>query len=72
MDLYMPVLGGVEATKIIREKINKNIPIIALTAAVSEEDRQKAKDAGMDDFLAKPIDLVKLAEKIIQYGKNQR
>ena len=70
MDLHMPVLGGVETTKIIRKEINKNIPIIALTAAVLKEDRKKAKAAGMNDFLSKPIDIVKMAEKIIQYGKS--
>ena len=71
MDLHMPVLGGVEATKIIRKEISQDLPIIALTAAVLEEDRKEAEAAGTNDFLTKPIDLVKLAEKIIRYGKDQ-
>jgi len=72
MDLHMPVLGGVETTKIIRKEISQSIPIIALTAAVLEEDRKEAREAGMNDFLTKPIDLVKMAEKISQYGRNKQ
>jgi len=56
MDLQMPVMSGFEATKLIRE-INKTIPIIALTAAVMDEDKARTKKAGMDDHLAKPIDI---------------
>ena len=69
MDFHMPVLGGIEATKIIRSKISKDIPIIALTAAVLEEDRKNAEFVGMNDFLTKPIDIDDLREKIIKYGK---
>ncbi|GAB6071367.1 hypothetical protein JCM30760_24640 [Thiomicrorhabdus hydrogeniphila] len=56
MDLQMPVMSGFEATKLIREH-NKKIPIIALTAAVMDEDKARTKEAGMDDHLAKPIDM---------------
>jgi len=69
MDLHMPVLGGIEATEIIRKTINKDIPIIALTAAVLEKDRENVKAAGMNDFLTKPIDIDDLREKIIKYGR---
>ena len=71
MDLHMPVLGGVVATKIIRKEISADLPVIALTAAVLEDDRKKAKDAGMNDFLMKPIDLKEMTEKIVQYGRNR-
>ncbi|MCK5259839.1 MAG: response regulator [Candidatus Omnitrophica bacterium] len=71
MDLQMPVLGGVEATQIIRQKIDRDIPIIALTAAVLEEDRKKAEDAGMNDFMTKPINFVEMAEKIVRYRKKR-
>jgi len=69
MDLHMPVLGGIEATMIIRNEVNKDIPIIALTAAVLEKDRKNVKDAGMNDFLTKPIDIDDLREKILKYGR---
>ncbi len=69
MDLQMPVMDGIEATKIIRSEISKDIPIIALTAAVMQEDRRKAAEVGMNDFITKPIDVNKLKEKIIQYGR---
>jgi len=70
MDMQMPVMGGIEATEIIRRDMTKDIPIIALTADIIGETRQKADMAGMNDFIAKPIDLEKLKEKIIQYGRS--
>lgn len=61
MDCQMPVMDGYEATRQIRSGAAggqyKNIPIIALTANVSDEDRQLCFAAGMDDFLGKPINL---------------
>jgi CheY-like chemotaxis protein len=64
--LQMPVMSGYEATRIIREH-NKEIPIIALSAAAMVEDRQKVLDAGMNDHLGKPIDTGKLYETIAKY-----
>jgi len=56
MDCQMPVMDGYEATQRIREMGEyRSLPIIAVTANVSEEDRQRCRDSGMDDFLAKPI-----------------
>ncbi|OGX34708.1 MAG: hypothetical protein A3C36_05295 [Omnitrophica WOR_2 bacterium RIFCSPHIGHO2_02_FULL_52_10] len=69
MDLHMPVLGGLESTAVIRKEVNKDIPIIALTAAVLEEDRKNAEAVGINDFLSKPINIDDLREKIIQYGR---
>ncbi|MFH0986100.1 MAG: response regulator [Candidatus Omnitrophota bacterium] len=69
MDIQMPVMGGVEATKIIREKISRDLPIIALTAAVMEEDRKMAEEAGMNDFLTKPMRASDLRDMIFKYGK---
>ncbi|OGX34619.1 MAG: hypothetical protein A3C36_02325, partial [Omnitrophica WOR_2 bacterium RIFCSPHIGHO2_02_FULL_52_10] len=69
MDLHMPVMGGVEACEIIRKDISKDIPVIALTAAILEEDRRNAEAAGMNDLLAKPIDIDDLREKIIKHGR---
>lgn len=59
MDIQMPVMDGYEATRHMR-RYAKEIPIIALSAAASEEDRQKAARASMNDFLAKPIETKEL------------
>ena len=53
-------MGGLEATKTIRASIHPDaaqIPIIALTANSFQEDRDMAKEAGMNDFLSKPLDI---------------
>lgn len=67
MDAQMPELDGVEATKMIRQieqSSGTRIPIIALTARAMHEDRQNMLDAGMDGYVAKPIDREKLFEEI--------
>ena len=66
MDLQMPIMGGIEATKIIRE-IDKNIPIIALTANAMKDDIEKTKSVGMNEHLNKPIDVEKLYETLLKY-----
>lgn len=58
MDLQMPVMGGLEATQIIRlDDLHngKHTPIVAMTANAMQEDRQRCLDAGMDDYIAKPL-----------------
>jgi len=55
MDIQMPVMDGMEATKLIRENINKELPIIALTALALKGDESKFLDAGMNDYLSKPF-----------------
>ena len=63
MDLMMPVMSGYEATRVMRS-LNRpdaaTVPIIALSANAFEEDIAMAKDAGMDEHLAKPVDLRKM------------
>jgi CheY-like chemotaxis protein/HPt (histidine-containing phosphotransfer) domain-containing protein len=55
MDVQMPVMDGIEATRLIRENINKNLPIIALTALALQSDESKFFKAGMNDYLSKPF-----------------
>ena len=65
MDMSLPVLDGWEATKQVKaEPATKGIPIIALTAHAMESDRQKALEAGCDDFDTKPVELARLLTKI--------
>lgn len=54
MDMKMPVMDGVEATKKIKEN-HPDLPIVALTANAFESDRQTMLDAGCDEFLSKPV-----------------
>ena len=67
MDIQMPTMDGYEATRQIRKLKNPetaNIPIVAITANAFEEDRQKALEAGMNEHVAKPIDLARLLEVV--------
>ncbi|MFA7571881.1 MAG: response regulator, partial [Sulfurimonadaceae bacterium] len=70
MDLQMPIMSGYDATKLIRE-FDKEIPIVALTAAAMVEDKQKVIEAGMNDHLSKPINTDELYEVIAKYCKKQ-
>ena len=56
MDCNMPIMGGIEASIILRKTLESNTPIIALTANAFAEDKEECLAAGMDDFLAKPLD----------------
>jgi len=68
MDIQMPVMDGISATKKIIEKYNDNRPtIVAMTANVFQEDRDKCFTAGMDDFIAKPIDIAELVRVLSKY-----
>lgn len=70
MDVQMPILDGYEATMKIRRFANRkkaDIPIIAMTANAFAEDRQRALDIGMNDHVAKPIDMNKLIPVLLKY-----
>lgn len=68
MDIQMPEMDGLEATQIIRTMDGKSsIPILATTANIFEEDRQACIQAGMNDFVAKPIDPSNLFSSIIEW-----
>ncbi|GAB2676473.1 hypothetical protein GCM10027170_02600 [Aliiglaciecola aliphaticivorans] len=70
MDLQMPVMDGLTATGKLKAELNFTKPIIALTANAYVEDREKCKNAGMTDFLSKPIDKVSLITMIQKYLKD--
>ena len=72
MDIQMPIMDGYEAARTIRALSNPqlaNIPIIAMTANAFSEDIQAAKEAGMNDHIAKPIDVNKMIETITKMLK---
>lgn len=74
MDVQMPEMSGLEATRIIRDReklTGKHIPIIAMTAYAMESDREKCKEAGMDEYISKPLDteeLYRVVKKYIDHG----
>jgi CheY-like chemotaxis protein len=73
MDVQMPEMDGIETTKQIRKLydiITTELPIIALTAGVSKEERENCFKAGMNDFLSKPINKTELFDIIEKYLKH--
>jgi two-component system cell cycle response regulator DivK len=65
MDLSLPVIDGWEATRRLKaEVLTRNIPVIALSAHAMPGDRDKAIAAGCDDYDTKPVELLRLLEKI--------
>jgi two-component system, sensor histidine kinase and response regulator len=73
MDMQMPVMDGVTATLEIRKlPAFANLPIVAMTANAMEQDRRKCKEAGMNDFLVKPIDPEEMFTILLRWGRQLR
>jgi PAS domain S-box-containing protein len=70
MDLLMPVMDGYDAAARIRAEFSQTIPIIALSAAVMEDDKNRCFEAGMNDFLPKPVNAATLYETIYRWVKH--
>ncbi|MES2018029.1 MAG: PAS domain S-box protein [Pseudomonadota bacterium] len=73
MDLHMPVMGGIEATRRIRElPQGKHLPIVAMTAAVMAEDRERCRAIGMVDFIPKPVEPEDIVKVLSTYTRARR
>lgn len=75
MDIFMPEMDGYDATKLIKSSAKyaaHNIPIIAVSASAFDEDIANAKLAGIDHFLAKPIETEKLKELLVTYAPKEK
>jgi two-component system, sensor histidine kinase and response regulator len=72
MDIQMPVMDGLEATRIIRSGGYGDVPIVALTASAMEEDRISCLKVGMDDYLVKPIRMEVVKEVIEKWAPRRK
>lgn len=68
MDLQMPKMDGLSATRILKERFNDCPPVVAVTANVFEEDREACVSVGMEDFLSKPIRRTELDRVVSKYA----
>jgi len=64
MDVQMPVMDGMEATRIIREELGLDVPIVAMTAYAMAGDRERFLHGGMDSYISKPVDMARLKETV--------
>jgi CheY-like chemotaxis protein len=67
MDMQMPMMDGLEATRQIRRRFGAELPIVAMTANAFEQDRQACLDAGMDDFVVKPVEPARLYATLLRW-----
>ena len=69
MDMSLPVMNGWEATRAIKaDAATRHVPVIALTAHSMDGDREKAMEAGCDDYDTKPVELPRLLDKMAALG----
>lgn len=68
MDVQMPGMDGLEATRIIRQSMETQPVIIAMTANAMKEDKDECLRAGMDDFLGKPVRLEEVVNMIAKWS----
>ena len=69
-DLKMPVMDGLEATRKIKA-VNPTLPVIAVTAYAYDHDREKALQAGCNDYMTKPMDVTELKQKLSEFVKDK-
>jgi len=72
MDVQMPVLDGYETTKLIRDKMKLDIPIIGLSANVYKEDIDLCYESGMDDYLSRPYTIKSFHEKVFKWAPSNQ
>jgi CheY-like chemotaxis protein len=68
MDVQMPNMDGIQATKIIRQSDKSTVPIIALTAHAMKGDQERFLEAGMNDYLSKPVNVEELLVVLRKYA----
>jgi CheY-like chemotaxis protein len=66
MDVQMPVMDGFEATRAIRSELRLDVPVLAMTAGVMQAEQEECIRAGMNDFIAKPIDVEQMFSVILR------
>ncbi len=69
MDIQMPIMGGLEATRIIRHQLKSDVPIIALTAHAFKGERERYISAGMNDYVSKPFEADELYTALLHFRK---
>lgn len=67
MDVQMPIMDGITATKMIRSELGLRVPIIAMSAGVMYSERDRCIRSGMDDFVAKPVDIDQMFQVLAKY-----
>ncbi|MBF0423557.1 MAG: response regulator, partial [Magnetococcales bacterium] len=73
MDAQMPVMDGFEATRKIRQELRlTDLPVIALSAGVRQSEQRECLDAGMNDFVSKPLEVDKLIHTVLKYAGHRR